>query len=391
MDSETAKRAYGLAAVCSAAVLCASWVSCSTGVPHPQQGNEVGASPDPSGGIAGFRLNATGGSAQYDAVGRPLGRAAGTAARLAPVEGYNQFWFAWSVFHDGSAVFNRDKPVRTAPIAGSGMCAVPCDEILAGCPGRDCIPALTKPPHEDASGSGHGYLADSSLVVGVDIGGEARAYPHPILWWHEVVNDVVGGSNVAVTHCPLTFSSIGHDRDRFVIGRSVELGVSGLLYNSNLVFYDRADESYFSQLLGVGTEGPALGKPAPRVPVFEMTWGAWRALYPNTTVLSSSTGYARDYTSYPYGGYATDNGDTFGTTHPAPDPMYPNKAVTYGVTINGQSKAYVHNELAAWASSHRGVVNDSVGGQRIAVVFDLDAQYVQAFVLPDGVELAVAP
>jgi hypothetical protein len=91
------------------------------------------------------------------------------------------------------------------------------------------------------------YLSDTDLILGVVVEGEARAYPHNIGWWHEIVNDRVSGHPVSVTFCPLTGTGLVFDgkRDR---RRRMELGVSGLLYNTNLVMFDREDESLYPQI-----------------------------------------------------------------------------------------------------------------------------------------------
>jgi len=340
------------------------------------------ASSNPQGQVAQLRFRDVDSGEEYDAFGRAL--SGGDA--LLPLAGYNQFWFAWSVFNHDSEIFGRSERVSTAAIQGGGECAVPCEQLRLGCPGPDCIPALTKPRMVSPSDGSADYLSANSYVVGVAVAGEARAYPHNILWWHEIINDVVGGVPIAVTHCPLTFSSLGHDPSAFVAGETAELGVSGRLYNSNLVFYNRRDDSYFSQLLGVGTKGAALGSTTPRVHVWEMSWAAWRSMYPGSTVLASDTGHARDYTRYPYGSYFTDDGDTFAPTDPAPDGSFGNKTITYGLRVGGAAKGYAHTELARWAratygddAAPVGVVNDTIGDATVALVFDIDAGYVQAF------------
>lgn len=312
----------------------------------------------------------------FDALGRPY---AGEGPALVPLPGYNQFWFAWSVFNHGSSIFGRDALVESGPIELSDV------QPSLGCPGTDCIPALTEPELVEADEAS--YLEDHALVIGVAAGEDVRAYPHNVMWWHEIVNTEVGGVPIAITHCPLTFSSIAHDPTRFSAqGEPVELGVSGRLYNSNLVFYDRNDQSWYSQLLGVAVDGDSTGKFAPRVHVWEMTWGAWRAAFPNTRVVSTNTGHARDYQDYPYGSYFVDDTNTFRATNPPVDPSFPAKAWTYGVHLGTESKAYVHEELAQWAATTygddapaAGVLNDEIGGQPVAIVFDVLAGYVQAF------------
>ncbi len=68
--------------------------------------------------------------------------------------------------------------------------------ILGGGPSKDGIPALTDPEFVT--------LAESDLNPGsegilIEVEGEQRYYPYAILVWHEVVNDHIGDTPVAVT------------------------------------------------------------------------------------------------------------------------------------------------------------------------------------------------
>lgn len=112
---------------------------------------------------------------------------------------------------------------------------VPVDEIHSGGPPKDGIPALTNP--EFIAGNQASYLGPSDRVIGVVAGSEARAYPLRILNYHEIVNDRIGQLSIAVTYCPLCDSAAVFDR-RTPLGER-EFGVSGLLYNSNVLLYDR--------------------------------------------------------------------------------------------------------------------------------------------------------
>jgi hypothetical protein len=70
------------------------------------------------------------------------------------------------------------------------------EEIVWGGVKVDGIPSLDNPeliPAADAS-----YLRDTDLVFGVEINGDARAYPLPIMGWHEMFNDTIGGVPVAL-------------------------------------------------------------------------------------------------------------------------------------------------------------------------------------------------
>ena len=83
---------------------------------------------------------------------------------------------------------------------------IPLEEIRSGGPPKDGIPSIDNPVFagvEDAS-----FVADSDIVIGLEIDGQARAYPLSILVWHEIVNDEVGGIPVAVTYCPLCYTCL---------------------------------------------------------------------------------------------------------------------------------------------------------------------------------------
>ena len=121
---------------------------------------------------------------------------------------------------------------------------IPIDEIYDGGPGKDGIPALLNPHSVQATEIG--YLQDEDLVLGYKVGEEAHAYPHPILDWHEIINDAVGSEAISIIYCPLTGTGIGWDRE--INGATTSFGVSGLLYNSNIIPYDRLTDSNWSQI-----------------------------------------------------------------------------------------------------------------------------------------------
>ena len=162
---------------------------------------------------------------------------------------------------------------------------------------RDGIPAMTNPQSvapEDAH-----YLADSDLVLGVVANGAARAYPHRLGWTHEVINDQLGGQYISVTFCPLTSTGLVFDA-MAADSTQIELGVSGMILNSNLVLYDRRDEkTLYPQMIYTGISGTRKGQRLQLLPVVETTWGLWRALHPHTTVVQAATGLDRYPGLYP--------------------------------------------------------------------------------------------
>ena len=203
-------------------------------------------------------------------------------------------------------------------------------------------------------------------MIGLTLGGEARAYPIAILNWHELVNDTLGGRPVLVSYCPLCGTGIVFDRR---VGEQVRtFGVSGLLYQSDLLIYDRESESLWSQIMSAAVTGPASGTRL-RVLRSELTtWGRWQSAHPGSTVLSLETGHQRDYARSPYGDYRTSRTLYF----PAPlDSRYHPKMPTLGVRLaSGSSRAYPAAELV----NAGGRIEDDFEGRRIVVSYDEEAR-----------------
>ncbi len=187
---------------------------------------------------------------------------------------------------------------------------IPRDEIRRGGPPKDGIPALTDPVVVEADQDT--LLDDDARVIGLNLNGVARAYPIPILNWHEVVNDTLGQTPVAVTYCPLCDTAAAFDRRRSD-GRIAEFGVSGLLYNSNVLMYDRGGEpeSLWSQGAASAVSGEDPNAVLDALPLEVTTWSDWRTRHPETTVLAPPVlpgMLPRDYNQNPYDSYfANDN------------------------------------------------------------------------------------
>lgn len=167
------------------------------------------------------------------------------------------------------------------------------DEIRWGGVLRDGIPPL-KDPKMLAVDEAR-YLADSDVVFGVNLNGDARCYPKRILAWHEMFKDTVGSIPVCGVYCTLCGSLIIYETD--VANVHYELGTSGFLYRSNKLMYDHATESFWSTLQGEPVVGTLVGKgiQLKQRHVVTTTWGEWKDQKPRTTVLSLDTGHFRDY------------------------------------------------------------------------------------------------
>ena len=246
--------------------------------------------------------------------------------------------------------------------------SIPRDQILRGGPPRDGIPAILHPkflPTDSVD-----YLHANDRVVGFVQDGVARAYPIRILVQHEIVNDTVGGTPIAVTYCPLC--GTGMIFHRTYSGKELTFGVSGLLYQSDVLLYDHQTESLWSQLKMQGISGPNMGTDLTWLPAEEMTWSAWKERYPDSEVLSTDTGFSRNYKRAPYQGYKLTERLYF------PVPKYreelPNKAPVIGVILNGSAKAYPIEQLEKLAGTP---LDDTLGGVDIRIVYDETKQWTQ--------------
>jgi hypothetical protein len=252
---------------------------------------------------------------------------------------------------------------------------IPAEEIVAGGPPKDGIPAIDEPRFVSAREAR--FLRNDDRVLALERNGVAKAYPIRILNWHEVVNDRFAGEPIVVTWCPLCGSGMvfrGESRDR-----PLTFGVSGLLYNSDVLLYDRQTESLWSQIMGAAVTGPMKGARLHLVPAIHTTWGEWRRRQPNSLVLSTVTGHVRDYARDPYLGYERSDRLMFPVRFKS-EGFHPKERVL-GVAIGQTAKAYPFVELGKRAAAAEGplTIDDIIEGHRVRIRFDPAHETAEAF------------
>ncbi len=263
--------------------------------------------------------------------------------------------------------------------------------LVSGGPPKDGIPALTNPSFVDPDQVN--YLREDDTVMGLVFDGQARAYPHNIGWWNEIINDRVGDRSFTVSLCPLTgtgqvFNATDTD------GSQIEFGVSGLLINSNLVMYDRRDgTTLYPQMIYTAINGDDVGSRLELLPVVETTWAMWKQMYPNTTVVEVGTGWERyqsdrapytevAYTNYPYfssrlGDYRSSNEFLIflpSTNGGVLDPRLEVKDMVLGLCRDDETKAYPFNSMPDGV-----VINDFVGDDLMVIAYDADSRTALAY------------
>jgi hypothetical protein len=249
--------------------------------------------------------------------------------------------------------------------------SIPTSEILQGGPPRDGIPAISNPAMISAEEAE--YLEKDDIILGIVIDGVAKAYPIRILNWHEIVNDAINGKQYAITYCPLCGTGVVFDAN--IDGVNSEFGVSGLLYNSDVLLYDRKTDSLWSQILSKSVSGKQLGKVLKRLPVSHTSWEIWKARHPKTFAMSVDTGFHRDYDRNPYAGYEKSKSIYFAVKNRAPENYHPKEEVL-GIEVNGVFKAYPFVELERNESTN---FIDTVGEVELDLNWDSDARQLRVY------------
>jgi hypothetical protein len=273
-------------------------------------------------------------------------------------------------------------------VAGSGLAAEPGKAVSkpsatadfqpqALWDGRNVVPfrALDLPKMVKAQEAD--FLADNDYVLGVTAGGESRAYPTRFIWWHHVINDAIGRAEsgkqqIAVTYCSVCNTGIRYDLQRE--GGPIKLDFYGL-YNGVVALCERDGGSVFRQVDGRFVTGPLQGQALKPEPVLDTTWGQWKQLHPDTLVMSPQTAHEKNYS--PRDKPEPRGYDRFPAPFFAPTVTRADKRLPFFEKVLGLTVPAVTNGAAARRAypikalrEAGGPVNDTLGGQAVAVFFD---------------------
>jgi len=239
---------------------------------------------------------------------------------------------------------------------------VPITSIVHGGPPRDGIPAILRPRYVRASKAD--FLQPEDMVLGFEYQGETFAFPRYILNWHELVNGEVNGHPFLISYCPLCGTGMAFSSK--LDGSKLIFGVSGLLYNSDVIFYDKQTESLWSQIERRAISGRYVGKFLQQLYLTTTTWAKWLEDHPTTQVLSEHQGVKRNYRHDPYSGYETSSRLFFKVLRKAPND-YHTKERVMGVQLGAQVKAYPYAELRR---NQKSSFEDDIGGKRFRIFWD---------------------
>lgn len=191
-------------------------------------------------------------------------------------------------------------------------------------------------------------------VLGVDHGGEQKAYPVNMLFYHHQIADEIAGHPIWPTYCGLCRS--GRVYDILVDGKALEFTLVGAI-TYNAVFRDHGTGSWWRQETGEAAKGPLQGHVLEDMPFEQMSLGNWLAKYPDSKVLQYDPVFQRKYNF-------TAGLLNYEVSLPGWH-MQETPPLVLGIDLNGHSRGYDWNQL----SKHR-LVHDEVDGTPLLVVCD---------------------
>lgn len=240
---------------------------------------------------------------------------------------------------------STDMTPGVRPISTYGFilepCLIPREELVGTIARKGDIPPLNFPKTLTAEKAGQlesafarfrpvqdPVIKPGDRILGLTLGGVARAYPLWVLAAHEVCNDTLGGQPIAVTYSPLCDSVAAFDRR--VGERVLMLAASGMVYNSNSLFFDelsnKADESLWLQIQARAVSGSAAarGETLTILPSYLTTWEAWKSTHPQTDVIAREPTRNKFYRPNAYEVYFHDDRLRF-PVNPRPGRRFPMK------------------------------------------------------------------
>ncbi len=254
--------------------------------------------------------------------------------------------------------------------------------VVDGGPGRDGIPALDSPQFQAIVNNTD--VLDDDLVIAVRFGNETKVYPHDIMDYHEIVNDDNGGEAFLLSYCPLTGSAVSWEVDQTLSNKT--FGVSGLLYNSNLLLFDRQTESLWQQMLQMSINGERVRELPLPIQVVETTKATIRDMYPDAQIMTRNTGHLRNYDVFLYGSYRTNSSLLFPVQN-IDTRLHP-KTRVLGIRQASDARVF---QLHAFAATTE-VIQDQIGGVDMVIVGNSVRNFAVAFdrLMEDGTILNFA-
>ncbi len=280
----------------------------------------------------------------------------------------------------GDVYINEPNSVNNLLEQDGVRASIDLSEILSGGVPKDGIKPIDNPAYALVSDVPDWMNADGDGIV-IERNGKARFYPYQILVSHEIVNDTFEGESLLVTYCPLCFTGIVFDPE--VDGTKQEFGVSGKLWESNLLMYNRGNpESLWSQALGEAVVGPASGQKLDIVRFDITQYKKFVENFPEGEVLIGDENHKKifGYSSVPYGGDLRNIEPIFRFS--GDDDRLEKTDIVLGLIVGGKSKAYLVSALERDQS-----FEDVIGDRKLRVTFNARKGIAEFYDITDVKEI----
>lgn len=258
--------------------------------------------------------------------------------QLRVMNGMMGFWFSFAAMYQEVTRYGEEEKISKPLVSPDPDWLIDPNRVYFGS-FKDGIKSIDQPEFElfQTNVKNDNYIRNEDLVITFFDGNQIRVYPHKVLDWHEVVNDGQATTPAAISYCPLTGTASVWEST--IDGQLHSFGVSGLLYNSNLILYDRTSDSNWQQMRQLAVSGPYMQRVPEIIPYAEMTWEGARKLDSELVVMTENTGEDRNYDEYPYGEYRTNN-EQINYPLDVFDQRIPAKERVLAVIINDHVKVY---------------------------------------------------
>jgi len=203
--------------------------------------------------------------------------------------------------------------------------------------------------------------ADTVLVIGVAINGEAKAFPIQIIGYHHQVRDTIGNTPAIITYC--TVCRTGRVFSPVVDGKPETFRLVGMDH-FNAMFEDATTKSWWQQATGVAIAGPLKGKSLAEIPSQQLSLAAWLRLYPNSTVLEPDSSYKKRYKNL--AGY--NKGTIDGSLEKRDSASWQFKSWVIGIVHEHAARAYDWNDLVK-----KELIEDSLAGMPVLIALENDS------------------
>lgn len=218
-----------------------------------------------------------------------------------------------------------------------------------------------QPEHKILVKADDNKVSDRSLVLGVYINNQAKAYPIEIIGYHHQVGDTLGGIPIMVTYC--TVCRTGRVYSPFVNGEHESFRLVGMDH-FNAMFEDSRTKSWWRQVSGEAITGPLKGKQLDEIPSEQMTLQAWLSRYPDSYIMQPDSVFKDRYK----GLEKFDEGTTKSNLERRDSLSWKDKSWVVGVSLGLFARAYDWNDLV----NHR-VINDEIENTPLLVVLENDS------------------